>query len=107
MKLILKGLGILLPIVALVLLVSQVVVSNELATLGKKLGKIDYQISLESDVHEALTAEVASASSLMTVRERATAMGFVEPNAKQIVHLSLTVPVAFDTNLHTTNAPIE
>lgn len=107
MKFIVKLVGILLPVIAIVLLVCQVVVSNELATLGKKLGKIDYQVSLESDIHEALTAQVASASSLMTVRERAATLGFVEPSAKQIVHVSLTVPVAFDTNQHTTNAPIE
>lgn len=101
MKYILRLTGIILPILALFMLVCQVVVSNELATLGKTLGKIDYQISQENDVHEVLAAEVASASALMTVREKATAMGFVEPTAKQIVHLAVPVPVAFDTNIHT------
>jgi len=98
MKYLLKITGILLPILAVALLICQVIVSNELATLGKKLGRIDYEIGIESDIHEALAAEAASASALMTVRERATAMGFIEPSTKQILHLPQSIPVAFDPN---------
>lgn len=99
MKNILRIAEIILPITAVVLLIVQVVVSNELATLGKQMGQLDAQVRLESDIHESLAIEVASASSLLTLRARASAFGFIEPTTKQIMNLSLQVPVAaLDTN---------
>lgn len=94
MKKIARIIGIVLPITAIILVVLQVVISNELATLGKRLGQLDAQVSRETDVNEALSTEVASASSLLMIRERAELLGFVEPTAKQIMSLTLEVPVA-------------
>ena len=74
----------------------QVVISNELATLGKRLGQLDTQVSYEADLNEALSTEVASASSLLVLRERAQKLGFVEPTATQIMSLTLEVPVALN-----------
>lgn len=83
-----------MPIMTIVLIVVQVVVSNELASLGKKLGKLDTEISFAQDVYADLSTQVASASSLATTRERALSMGFREPTQAQIIALSPEVPVA-------------
>lgn len=107
MKYILRIAEILLPITAVVLLIFQVIISNELATLGKQMGQLDTAVRLESDVKESLAIQVASASSLLTLRERATVAGFIEPTNKQIMNLTLQVPVAaLDTN-HTPLSPVE
>lgn len=106
MKYLLRTLEILLPITAVILLVFQVIVSNELATLGKKLGQLDVDVRIVSDTRESLAIEVASASSLMALREKAMAVGFMEPTTKQIMNLSLQVPVALDIS-HTTVLPVE
>ena len=94
MKNIGKIIGIMLPIAALVMIVLQVVVSNELAGLGKRLGELGREVRIQADINEALKTEVASASSLLTLRERAESLGFVEPTSKQIMNLTLEVPVA-------------
>lgn len=96
MKHIVRIIGFLLPVAAIILVVLQVVVSNELAALGKRLGKLDQEVRLEADMHEALSTEVASASSLLVIRERAQAQGFVDPTPKQVISLSLEVPVALN-----------
>ncbi len=96
MKHIVRIIGFLLPVAAIILVVLQVVVSNELAALGKRLGKLDQEVRLEADMHEALSTEVASASSLLVIRERAQAQGFVDPTSKQVISLSLEVPVALN-----------
>lgn len=103
MKRLLRIAEILLPITALVLLIVQVIISNELATLGKKMATLDREVRIETEAKESLTIAVASASSLLQLRERALAEGFVEPTTKQILNLSLQVPVALDIG-HT--API-
>ncbi len=94
MKYVLKILEMIIPVVAIVLVVTQVIVSNELATLGKRLGELEDGVRIEADVKESLEIQVASASSLLTLRDRALTLGFVEPSPKQILNLSLEVPVA-------------
>ena len=95
MKTVVKIFGMLLPVAAIIMIILQVVVSNELASLGKKLGNIEYEISNQNDMRELLSAEVASASSLLALREKAESLGFAEPSNRQIMHISLEVPVAF------------
>ena len=94
MKQLLRILYIVMPILTIILIVIQVVVSNELASLGKKLGKLDTEISFAQDVYADLSTQVASASSLSTLRERALGMGFREPTQAQIIALTPEVPVA-------------
>lgn len=84
-----------LPVTAILLIVVQVIVSNELATLGKRMGALDSAVSFQRDLHETLETEVASASSLLTLRQRALAEGFHDPKAAQIVSLPAEIPVAF------------
>lgn len=107
MKNILRIAEIILPITAVILLIVQVIISNELATLGKQMGQLDAKVRLESDVHESLAIEVASASSLLTLRERAAAIGFMEPSTKQIMNLTLQVPVAALDASHVPLSPVE
>ena len=83
-----------MPVITIVLIVVQVIVSNELASLGKKLGKLDTEVAFAQDVHADLATQVASASSLYALRERAIQMGFHEPTQAQIIALTPQEPVA-------------
>lgn len=83
-----------LPLTAIILLVFQVVLSNELTTHGKQVGELEKEVWLAKDEKEALTIEVASASSFLTLGRRAEALGFMEPQSKQILTLTTAVPVA-------------
>lgn len=107
MKNVARVIGIVLPLTALMLMIIQVVLSNQLATLGKRLGQLDKEVRLETDVYEALSTEVASASSLLVLRERAQLLGFVEPTAKQIMSLTLEVPVALGGPQTPLRVPLE
>lgn len=99
MKLLTKVLGLSIPVLAVLLVVFQVAVSNKLATLGKRLGTLDYEVSQEQDLMQLLKTEVASASALMALRDKALLAGFTEPTAKQILNLIPQVPVAYDPAL--------
>lgn len=91
----LKFAYVLLPLLTCIALVGQVVVSNQLVSLGKELSALDAAISEQRDIHEDLSAKVASASSLAAIRDQAEAMGFREPVKSQIVVLPHVAPVAF------------
>jgi cell division protein FtsL len=95
MKYLARSLAFILPVLAIFLVVTQVIVSNELATLGKKLGKLDTDISFANDMHEALATEVASASSMIALKDRAIAAGFHAPTKDQVMAISVVAPVAF------------
>lgn len=107
MKLLLRLLLSGMPIVAVVLVIMQVVFSNELATLGKQLGKLDSEVTLEKDMHEALATEVASVSSLVSLRVRASELGFKAPTRDQIIALTPEVPVAFGVAHNTAYPPLQ
>lgn len=76
------------------LLVIQVVLSNQLTTHGKKVGEFEREARLAIDQKENLEILIASASSLLVIRDRAEDLGFLEPTAKQILTLTPEVPVA-------------
>jgi len=90
-----KALNILVPCGAVVLVVLQVIVSNELATLNASVGRLDVEIAQARDTHEILSTQVASASSLMVLRDKALELGFHEPTSRQVISLTPEVPVAF------------
>lgn len=98
MKFAVRIVGFGIPLLAVILVVLQVIVSNQLATLGKRLGELESDIIVEKDRKMALETEVASRSALLAIREKAELMGFVEPTTKQILNLVPEVPVAFETN---------
>lgn len=101
MKRIVPLIEIATPILAVILVVLQVIVSNRLATLGKRLGELESDIIVETDRKMALEMEVASRSALLAVRKKAEDMGFAEPTTKQILNLTPEVPVAFEANGNT------
>lgn len=60
-----------------ILLVMTIVFSCQLVNDGKEMKKIDEQIVTLQNEQTEISEKIASASSLTTVREKATAMGFV------------------------------
>lgn len=86
---------ILLPMCAIALVVAQVVVSNQLATLSARMGSLDEAVYEARETHAILQTAVASASSLMAIRVRAQESGFREPTVSQVISLIPQVPVAF------------
>ncbi len=90
MKTLLKS----LPVFVIVLVTLQVVISNELASLGQTMGDIDTRIEGVKGTNELLESEVASASSLLTVAVKAKEIGFVEPTASSYLPLGSTLPLA-------------
>lgn len=94
MKLLLKTIEVFLPITAILLLIMQVVLSNELTTYGKKVGELEKEVQFAQDENEALEIAVASSSALLTLREKAVVLGFVDPSTKQILNLTPVAPVA-------------
>ncbi len=65
-------------IVFVLLLTAQIVYSCQLVTDGKALNRIDQHIDQLRQEVSLKEEKVASASSLMTIREKSVAMGFTE-----------------------------
>lgn len=99
MKKITPILFVLLPILAVALVIYQIVISNELATLGKDLGRLNDELTNQNDRHELLVTEVASSSSYLILRTRAEALGFKAPLKDQVVALPKESPVALGVTL--------
>ncbi len=95
MKRIIRILLSYLPIVAGVLLFTELVLTNELAGLGERLQE-SMQATQEAKVtHETLIAQVATVTSLAALESRAQALGFHEPTKGQILSLGTSeLPVA-------------
>jgi len=60
------------------LMVVQVIVSNRLSTAGAKIATIEEEIKKIEEENELLQKEIASASSLLTLQERARLLGFIK-----------------------------
>lgn len=76
------------------LILVQIFLTNELAGQGGKAGEIDARISLLEEENERLTQEVASASSLLRIEEKAREMGFVEASKTSYLFVG-DLPIAF------------
>lgn len=66
----------LLPLAVVGLILVELVVANELAGLGQSTYEIDRKIENLREENELLGQEIASASALLTIEEKARAMGF-------------------------------
>jgi len=66
-----------IPIIAIVVVIIEVVVANRLATTGHELYKADGVISAMRDENELLRQKVASASAITTIRVKAEELGMV------------------------------
>lgn len=84
----------------MVLVVLQVIVSNQLAMLNVQMGSLDDAVYTARDTHTVLETAVASASSLMALQVRAEELGFHEPGTSQVLTLTPHIPVAFSNVSH-------
>ena len=66
-----------LPIIAIALLVVEMLVTNELAGFGRKVAQTDRAIDVLREENQLLQEKVASLSSLITIEEKASALGFI------------------------------
>lgn len=82
----------LLIVTVAVLLLIQVVVSNRFATIGVKVNNVEEEIQNLSQDNTILTERIASASSLLTLREKATKLGYTR--TIKPVYLAQDLPVA-------------
>ncbi len=82
-----------LVFVAVILVIMQVVISNHLIGSGKTVSEIEEELLVIRQENEELRQQIASSSSLLTLGEKAKALGF----EKNIHTLFITVesPVAF------------
>lgn len=85
-------LPLLLGSIICLLLLVQVYVSNRLANTGVEVAEIEREIEELVEENEMFRQKTASASSLLTLKERAHHLGFVKPTAP--VYLSRDIPVA-------------
>lgn len=74
-----------LPILIIVLFAIRIGLANSLAALGSDVQKIDDKIAFLAEENDALRQQIASASSLLTITQRAQALGFVEPAKDQVM----------------------
>lgn len=65
-----------LPIIAILLLVVEILVTNELAGFGKRLAQTDRAVDALREENQLLSEKVSSLSSLLTIEERARVLGF-------------------------------
>lgn len=68
------------PILALVIILSEIIVTNELAVYGDKLNELDAQIEVVTDDSLRLQQKIASASSIIVISSKAEEMGLVKAN---------------------------
>ncbi len=86
-----------IPIIVIILVVTEILWSNTLVVSGKQVSSVDLEIAALRQKNEQLAQQVASASSLTTITLKAAEMGFVEPTGKQFVMIgNETLPVALN-----------
>lgn len=74
-----------LPLTVVLLLIVEILVTNELAGFGRKVGDANRAIDALKEENQLLQEKVASLSSLLTVEEKAHDLGFTStPNAVTI-----------------------
>ena len=89
-----KFLYYVIPCMAFVLVVGQIVVTNELAGVGRDIRSFDSEIATLADEHDLLSQQVASASSLTSISQKAALAGFVAPKKSNIIALDDSSDVA-------------
>ncbi|TSC54406.1 MAG: hypothetical protein LiPW31_130 [Microgenomates group bacterium LiPW_31] len=81
-------------IVGLVVILSltQLVISHNLATTGEKVRQLELQADQLEEENATLTAEINKIGSLARITEEAQKLGLVK--ATQVLHLTPEIPVA-------------
>ena len=65
-----------LPLMVVLLLVVEILVTNELAGFGGKVAQADRAVDTLKEENQLLQEKVASLSSLLTIEDKARALGF-------------------------------
>ena len=65
-----------IPILVVVLVVVELLVTNELAGFGKRLAETDRTIEVVKEDNQLMNEKIASLSSLLTISEKAREFGF-------------------------------
>lgn len=81
-----------LTCIVITLLLVQVAVSNRLATTGVRVSIVEEEIQSLSQQNTNLAVQIASASALMTLKEKAANLGFTK--AIKPIYLSQDLPIA-------------
>lgn len=79
-KFILKSLGI-IPFAAIILVIFELIVSNELASYGGRILSLDTSIESMQQENDTLEAHIASSSALSVIQVKAFAQGFTQPTS--------------------------
>lgn len=66
-----------LPFLVVILLVVEILVTNELAGFGKKVSVTDRSIDVVKEENQLLQEKVASLSSLLTIEEKSHSLGLI------------------------------
>lgn len=65
-----------LPLAAVLLLVVEILATNEFAGFGKKVAEADRAVDTLKEENQLIGEKIASLSSLLTIEEKARALGF-------------------------------
>jgi hypothetical protein len=76
-----------LPALAILFIVVELICANEVGLLGANVGKVDRVISTLTEENEVLSQQVASYSGLLSVSARATELGLTPIEKNQIMTL--------------------
>jgi cell division protein FtsL len=74
--------------ISVFLFVLNVFTANNTIDYGKKLSELDQRVAKLTNENETLSQEVASASALITIDQKARELGFVEKTNKNTIILS-------------------
>lgn len=69
-----------LPVAVVLLVIVEIIITNELVHYGKSVQTINNSIVLLQHANENLAQRVASASSLVAIEQKAISMGLVPPS---------------------------
>lgn len=68
-----------LPLLAIILIIFEIVATNEFASVGTKIRTIDVAIDRLRDENELLHSQIASASALIAIEQKAKDLGYKIP----------------------------
>jgi len=95
-----KFVYIVVPVVAFILIISQIILSNELAGARGVIRTFDSNIATLTEEHDILSQQVASASALTTISQKALLVGFIAPTKTNVVSIDGSYSVAVASSQH-------
>ena len=83
-----------LPFTAVLFILIEIILTNELAGLGKRVRFIDEQTGIVMQENTILEQHIASASSLLVIEQKAQEHGFLMTGARYLSISPLEFPLA-------------